>query len=727
MNSREEISIMAKYVGKRIVPLPCGEWVQTKEYEMLSVVLHSETGDSYMAKRQVPAGTAITDTAFWMKSSDYSQQLQNVSDQLTETLRQVRADNDATESAIQESNAATVQAVQLDNDATEQAIAQDNENTKDHVDEVTGNALAEMNQAKQSFNQTSATLTTRMDSIAGSATEGTEVLDARVDIENTTHENLGSHIRSVGAKLNVEKEAFRFLLDLAESAETEEAEFGSIETAVIDIGGEVKTSTTLGNTYRVSDAVEVEPGAIYRISACGFFRKYLYAFYDAGGNFLEGQFEENTVSLLYLRDKLLVAPLNAATLRIAWVEGSKFTGKIGKVTAIIFPTGRLTGELLNEYEVQKSTIQMLYDNTIAQIGSDLSLFETAENVELNDAGDALIDPYTGEIKGLATPSDSYRASDFIPVTPLEILRLTACSHFGYDLYAWYDNEQNFLRGLRSVEGGEYTIKEDELMIVPLDAAYIRIAWIRGHATGKLDRMSQIGYRGEFEGTFTGTIDGDVTGNISGTLTGDYLKWSGKKWVVVGDSHTEHNIRATKNYHDYVAEKTGITVVNLGKSGAGYKRLEESNKAFYQLVASIPEDADVVTIYGSGNDLSQPLGEVTDTGTDTLCGCINTTIDNYNELFPGTPLGIVTPCPWSNANPASETCAMALYSAAIVEICKRRSIPCLDLYHCSNLRPWEAKFRELFYTRDNGGGCHPDENGHAILAPKFAAFLEQLIL
>lgn len=523
------------------------------------------------------------------------------------------------------------------------------------------------------------------------------------------------------------KSTFQLLLDLAESAETEEAEFGCIETAVIDIGGEVKTSTTLGNTYRVSDAVEVEPGAIYRISACGYYRKYLYAFYDADGNFLEGQFEENTVSLLYLRDKLLVAPLNAATLRIAWVEGSKFTGKIGKVTAIIFPTGRLTGELLNEYEVQKGTIQMLYDNTIAQIGSDLSLFETAENVELNDAGDALIDPYTGEIKGLATPSDGYRASDFIPVTPLEILRLTACSHFGYDLYAWYDNEQNFLRGLRSVEGGEYTIKEDELMVVPLDAAYIRIAWIRGHATGKLDRMSQIGYRGEFEGTFTGTIDGDVKGNISGTLTGDYLKWSGKKWVVVGDSHTEHNIRATKNYHDYVAEKTGITVVNLGKSGAGYKRLEESNKAFYQLVASIPEDADVVTIYGSGNDLSQPLGEVTDTGTDTLCGCINTTIDNYNELFPGTPLGIVTPCPWSNANPANENCAMALYSAAIVEICKRRSIPCLDLYHCSNLRPWEAKFRELFYTRDNGGGCHPDENGHAILAPKFAAFLEYLIM
>lgn len=712
---------MAKYVGKRIVPKLCGAWNDHTKYEMLSVVLDENTGDSYVARKEVPAGTGLNQTEYWALSSRYSQQIQNFSNQLTETLRQVRTDNDATEAAIRADNAATAQAIQQDNDATEQAIAQDNENTRDHVDEVTGNALAEMNQAKQSFNQTSNALTTRMDSIAGSATEETEVLDARVDIENTTHENLGSHIRSVGAKLNVEKDAFQFLLDLAESAETEEAEFGSIETGVIDIGGEVKTSTTLGNTYRVSDAVEVEPGAIYRISACGFYRKYLYAFYDADGNFLEGQFEENTVSLLYLRDKLLVAPLNAATLKIAWVESSKFTGKIGRVTAIVFPTGRLTGELLSDYEVQKETIQTLYDNAIAQIGSDLSLFEIAEDVELNDVGNALIDPYTGEIKGLATPSQSYRVSDFIPVTTLEVLRITASSHYGYDLYGFYDAEQKFLRGLRSQEGGTNTTIEDELLIIPNDVAYIRIAWRIGTNVGKVERLVQKGFKGQFEGTFIGEI------NASGTLTGDYLKWSGKKWVVVGDSHTEHNIRATKNYHDYVAEKTGITVVNLGKSGAGYKRLEESNKAFYQLVASIPEDADVVTIYGSGNDLSQPLGEVTDTGTDTLCGCINTTIDNYNELFPGTPLGIVTPCPWSNANPASETCAMALYSAAIVEICKRRSIPCLDLYHCSNLRPWEAKFRELFYTRDNGGGCHPDENGHAILAPKFAAFLEYLII
>lgn len=181
---------MAKYVGKRIVPLPCGEWDQRKEYEMLSVVLESSSGDSYIARRQVPAGTAITDTSYWAKSSDYSQQLQNVSDQLTETLRAVRADNDATEAAIV-----------ADNDSTEQAITQDNTNTRNHVDQVTGEALTAMNAAKQSFDQTSVALTTRMDSIAGSATEETEILDARVDAEETTHENLGAALRHVHSEL----------------------------------------------------------------------------------------------------------------------------------------------------------------------------------------------------------------------------------------------------------------------------------------------------------------------------------------------------------------------------------------------------------------------------------------------------------------------------------------------------------------------------------------------
>ena len=700
---------MAKYVGKRIVPLPCGEWDQRKEYEMLSVVLESSSGDSYIARRQVPAGTAITDTSYWAKSSDFSQQLQNVSDQLTETLRAVRADNDATEAAIT-----------ADNDATEQTITQDNANTRQHVDQVTNAALASLAEGRQEMNTTKNTLNTRMDSIAGSATEEAEVLDARVDTDNVTHGNLGSHIRSVGAKLNVETAAFQQVLDAAEGAEIEEIELESEGRAVIEKNGSVTITDSLSESYRVSDFVEVQPGEIYSITAAGHWNKQLYAFYDVDENYISGLLETGT-QIVWMANKLVVVPAGAAKLRIAWLNAPTFTGRLGKVTHPIFPTGRLTGDLLADYSLAKEKVQAAFEHTVSEIASgDYDFIE--ESVEFEIISNKVLRASDGQPSDLVRPSDNYKISEYIPVTPMELLHIVACSHYSNCIYVFYDENEKAVSKVIAEEGAPATVV-DEKVVVPLGAAYLRIAYLFSTQVGSVGRLTRTG----FKGTFTGSFVGDIVGNVTGDINGNFLKWFGKKWAVVGDSHTEFNIRATKNYHDYVAEKTGITVVNLGSSGSGYKRRWDDNKAFYHLLDRIPEDTDVVTFYGSGNDLATDLGEVTDTGTDTLCGCINTTIDRYNELFPGVPLGIVTPCPWSSSNPANPSNKMALYSDAIVEICRRRSIPCLDLYHCSNLRPWEAAFRELFYTRDDGGGCHPDENGHAILAPKFAAFLEQLIL
>lgn len=206
-------------------------------------------------------------------------------------------------------------------------------------------------------------------------------------------------------------------------------------------------------------------------------------------------------------------------------------------------------------------------------------------------------------------------------------------------------------------------------------------------------------------------------------------YAGKKWVCLGDSLTEANARTEKNYHDYVSEKTGITVVNMGKSGTGYKGGESSNFAFYQRVKNIPVDADVVTIFGSGNDLnySSVLGTPTDTGTDTLCGCINTTIDSLIALIPNVSLGIVSPTPWISYPPSNPDNAMARYADVLEQICEYRSIPFLDLYHCSNLRPWTDEGRKACYSKDDGNGVHPDETGHKLIAPRFKAFLDTLLI
>lgn len=247
---------MAKYVGKRIVPLPCGEWVQSREYEMLSVVLETSSGDSYIARRAVPAGTAITDTSYWAKSSDFSQQLQNVSNQLTETLRAVRADNDATESAIRQDNASTRETIVADNDATETAIRQDNADTKSHVDTTVAAAVASLNEGKAQLSSTSAVLTARMDSIAGSATEETEVLDARVDFEGETFENLGNAIRGAEAKLSERLDA---LADLNGIIQPPIFEYGSVS---VTENGVTYTTTTSRIRFKQGHGLSLKAGDV---------------------------------------------------------------------------------------------------------------------------------------------------------------------------------------------------------------------------------------------------------------------------------------------------------------------------------------------------------------------------------------------------------------------------------------------------------------------------------
>jgi hypothetical protein len=170
---------MAKYVGKRVVPKLCGAWNDHTKYEMLSVVLDESTGDSYVSRKEVPAGTGLNQTDYWALSSRYSQQYKNLSDQLTETLRQVRADNDATEAAIRRDNTDTTQAVGENNAETKRYVDESLAETTEELTEAVGNAVSAMNQAKQSFDVAKTSLSARMDSIVGGATTDTEILDAR--------------------------------------------------------------------------------------------------------------------------------------------------------------------------------------------------------------------------------------------------------------------------------------------------------------------------------------------------------------------------------------------------------------------------------------------------------------------------------------------------------------------------------------------------------------------
>lgn len=232
------------------------------------------------------------------------------------------------------------------------------------------------------------------------------------------------------------------------------------------------------------------------------------------------------------------------------------------------------------------------------------------------------------------------------------------------------------------------------------------------------------------------IDGDDTDPSS-------KKWQGKTWACVGDSMTEANGYTDVHYFDYISSDTGIAVVNMGDSGTGYAKYSPATNPdttfLKRIQAADLTNADVITIMGGVNDAGAGLqiGNVTDTDTTTLCGCVNATIDAVHaaEIARGRllPFGIITSPPAWSQPPTNPDNFITKWYAAIGEICRLRGIPFLDLYHCSGLRPWVDEYKLLAYTKDskdsdgNLHGLHPDERGHEMIAPKIKAFLETLIL
>ena len=62
-----------RYVGMRYVPLIVGEHTTERAYEALSIVTNN--GASYTSKRDVPIGTALSNTDYWVMTGNYNAQV----------------------------------------------------------------------------------------------------------------------------------------------------------------------------------------------------------------------------------------------------------------------------------------------------------------------------------------------------------------------------------------------------------------------------------------------------------------------------------------------------------------------------------------------------------------------------------------------------------------------------------------------------------------------------
>lgn len=210
-------------------------------------------------------------------------------------------------------------------------------------------------------------------------------------------------------------------------------------------------------------------------------------------------------------------------------------------------------------------------------------------------------------------------------------------------------------------------------------------------------------------------------------------WAGKKWVAFGDSLTDETINADKKYYRYIEEKTGITVVVMGKGGTGYYRTYDRGTAYGQRMANVPADADVITIFGSVNDwhtknAGVEMGNASDTmEAGTLAGYINGCIDVAIEKAPYAQIALVTPMDYKGLPPDT----LEGIANTIKAVAAYRQIKCLDLYHESGFRVRNPVFAAVYttdYSTTAESFGHPSNLAHEkLIAPEFMELLKRMLL
>lgn len=448
----------------------------------------------------------------------------------------------------------------------------------------------------------------------------------------------------------------------------------------INPDGEVTPLINTNNNYRTTSPINVKPGEVFYISAGANFSNCFYAFYDNDNNVVEkNNYGTEGTNVWHEFKGSVEAPQGATKLVIAYNNNQTPEYGLG--------VGTYGSVDLTYIDDAKTRIDNILSGNFAPVWSAVS-------------GTLESSVFIKKESGKKTDTTATYEVLTVSVKPHEVFRLSGGTYSDNYYYVFY-NGPKLISGQLGTSGGNNTF-ENVVVEAPEGADLLLINGIANGTRAKAEK---------------------VTGYIPGA------RWNGKKWVVFGDSLTEENLRTTKHYFDYVAEVTGISVYNMGNSGSGYMREQDVGTAFYQRISDVPTDADVITIFGSFNDMAliSDLGTATDTGTTTIGGCMNTTLDNLFDAFPLANVGIVSPSPWIYSNPTDEPNNASAYCDLLKQICENRSIPFLDLFHCSGLRPWDADFRALAYSKDEGNGVHPDETGHKIIAPRFKAFLESLLL
>ena len=389
------------------------------------------------------------------------------------------------------------------------------------------------------------------------------------------------------------------------------------------------------------------------------------------------------------------------------------------------PEGLVLGYSWNSTDEAKNIIQIRYNNNAISTFNNYieGTFSTFENLQCmsNSFEEVSVTWIDGKYINYGSNAEAESVNTqytSIPVCEGEVYEISGYSFYGARLIIFRDVKGAIVGSFPTTSD---TRRWDKTLITVSSKAVEMI--VQGRSENATDTST------EFKQPYKTKIFKSI--KIS-----EYKHTNSLKWVAVGDSITANStLSPLPNYVRYVADELEIEAVNKGVSGTGYFADNSgSSTTFIGRVSEIPTDANIVTVFGSFNDVyvgNYALGTITDTSSaNTFYGKLKKMIEDVSTRMPNATLAFITPTPWGSVNPVTGGDTYnnkgKQYVQAIKDVAEMYSIPCLDLFHNSNMRMYDADF-VANYGRYGTDSTHPSSDAHRkFIAPKVAEFLKSLI-
>ena len=218
-----------------------------------------------------------------------------------------------------------------------------------------------------------------------------------------------------------------------------------------------------------------------------------------------------------------------------------------------------------------------------------------------------------------------------------------------------------------------------------------------------------------------------------------MNLNGKTVCFLGDSITEGAGASIKNNCYVSLFKTAhpeATVHNFGIGGTRIARQTHPSESprwdldFVSRVPEMPEEADVICVFGGTNDFGRgdaPMGKFGDTENDTFYGALYALSLALINKYPTARIVFFTPLHRDYKGESSVTVrtdgewTLEDYVDAVRQNAAYFAFPVLDLHVMSGFQPHVPIIKEL-YTAD---GLHPNDRGYERLFRIVNKFIENL--